>query len=254
MTSNPDLRTNLISRVHNRASFNASSGVFPLSYGSAEGSTILGAASPAQGAMYAPLALKAPVFQVTANTSTTTTTTPKVTSSSSKATSHTGANAGGIAGGVAALIVVVGTIAFVRLRRRQDRFHESDGWSSSGAAMEVGSQITVTPFDQTPGGAPPLPPLQRAALLPVGLSSKELARLRSEAARPPPTFSRPPSGGSQSTGFPTIRTTERNTRATIPQDARRLQTEMETLRREMQELRAERFEAPPSYVSGAGAA
>ncbi|KAH9022001.1 hypothetical protein EDB85DRAFT_2152001 [Lactarius pseudohatsudake] len=225
MTSNQDLRTNLISRVHNRASFNASSGVFPLSYDSTEGSTILGAASPAQGAMYAPLALKAPVFQIATNTTATPTTTPKVTttSSSSKATSHTGAIAGGIGGSVAALIVVVGTVAFVRLRRRQDRFHESNGSSSSGAAMEVGPEITVTPFDQTPGGAAPLPPSQRAALLPVGLSGKELARLRSEAARPPPTCARL-LGGSQPTNFPTIRTTERNTRATPPQDTRRLQT------------------------------
>ncbi|SRR6266404_4584506 len=78
MTSNQDLRTNLISRVHNRASFNLSAGVFPFRYDSTHGSTILGGArwalenisvyevltkivallvSPAQGAMYAPLAL-----------------------------------------------------------------------------------------------------------------------------------------------------------------------------------------------------
>ncbi|KAH8981400.1 hypothetical protein EDB86DRAFT_2812964 [Lactarius hatsudake] len=44
MSSNQDLRTNLISRVHNRASFNTSAGVFPLSYDSTHGSTILGGA------------------------------------------------------------------------------------------------------------------------------------------------------------------------------------------------------------------
>ena|SRR6266702_2804142 len=44
MTSNQDLSTNLISRVHNRASFNVSAGVFPLSYDSTHGSTILGVA------------------------------------------------------------------------------------------------------------------------------------------------------------------------------------------------------------------
>ncbi|KAI9459208.1 hypothetical protein BJY52DRAFT_1119183 [Lactarius psammicola] len=44
MTSNQDLRTNLISRVHSRASFNTSAGVFPLSYDSTRGSTILGGA------------------------------------------------------------------------------------------------------------------------------------------------------------------------------------------------------------------
>ncbi|KAH8999019.1 hypothetical protein EDB83DRAFT_897501 [Lactarius deliciosus] len=113
MSSNQDLRTNLISRIHNRASFNTSAGVFPLSYDSTHGSTILGGASPAQGAMYAPLALTAPVVQITINGT--------VSSSSTAKTSHTGAIAGGVAGGVGALILVVGAIAFVRRRRRPEQ-------------------------------------------------------------------------------------------------------------------------------------
>jgi len=44
MTSNPDLRTSLISRVHNRASFNLSAGVFPLSYDSTAGTMVRGSA------------------------------------------------------------------------------------------------------------------------------------------------------------------------------------------------------------------
>ncbi|KAI9434458.1 hypothetical protein H4582DRAFT_1818664 [Lactarius indigo] len=44
MTSNQDLRTNLISRVHNRASYNKSAGVFPIEYDSTIGITILGGA------------------------------------------------------------------------------------------------------------------------------------------------------------------------------------------------------------------
>ena len=44
MTSNGDLRTSLISRVHNRAFFNESAGVFPLSYDSTHGTAILGVA------------------------------------------------------------------------------------------------------------------------------------------------------------------------------------------------------------------
>ncbi|KAF8263273.1 hypothetical protein EI94DRAFT_1598265 [Lactarius quietus] len=58
MTSDQDLRTNLISRVHNRASYNTTAGVFPVFYDSSSGSIDQGGASPAQGAMYAPLALK----------------------------------------------------------------------------------------------------------------------------------------------------------------------------------------------------
>ncbi|KAH9171798.1 hypothetical protein EDB89DRAFT_2070371 [Lactarius sanguifluus] len=265
MSSNRDLRTNLISRIHNRASFNVSAGVFPLNYDSAQGSTILGVASPAQGAMYAPLALTAPVVEITANATTTT---------SSKATSHTGAIAGGIAGGVVALILVVGTIVFVRRRRGQVDFRKSIGTSFSDATMEAGSQMTVTPFSPTLAAAasleagyqsgstsfvsepPPPPPSQRAALAPapVGLTDKELARLRSAAIRSPPTsHARTSSSGSQPTvTYPsTLGTSEGSTSIPTP-ETRRLQSEVESLRREMQELRAERFEAPPSYGTGGG--
>ncbi|KAH9175704.1 hypothetical protein EDB89DRAFT_2066274 [Lactarius sanguifluus] len=231
--------------VHNRASFNASAGAFPLYYDSANGSTVLG--SPAQGAMYAPLALTAPVVQIVVNATTTT---------SSKSTSHIGAVAGGTAGGVAALFVVIGTIALVRRRQRQTFFRKSAGPAFSGVAMVAHPQITVTPFNLAPVEAAPLPPSQSAAPVPVGLTSKALARLRSlrsAAVRSPLTRSRSSAGGSQHTDPPTIShssTTEGST-VTLPQ-TRRLQMEMETLRREMQELRAERFEAPPSYGAGDG--
>ncbi|KAI9433017.1 hypothetical protein H4582DRAFT_2188442 [Lactarius indigo] len=267
MSTDQDLRTNLISRVHNRASFNTSAGVFPLSYDSTHGSTILGGASPAQGAMYAPLALTAPVVQITINGT-------EESPSSAKATSHTGAIAGGVAGGVGALILVVGAIVFVWRRRRQDNFRSSAGSSFSGAAMEVGSQMKVTPFTPTlvgvaqpeagsQGGTasdgpasssePLLPLSQNVAPVPVGLSSKELARLRSTAMRSPPTHTWSSPSGSQ-TSYPptTISTTERSSTETPPPETRRLQTEMEFLRREVQELRAERFEAPPSYGTGGG--
>ncbi|KAH9021639.1 hypothetical protein EDB84DRAFT_1580788 [Lactarius hengduanensis] len=272
MSSNQDLRTNLISRVHNRASFNVSGGVFPLSYDSAQGSTILGVASPAQGAMYAPLALTAPVVQITVNATTTTTTT-----TSSSSSSYTGAIAGSIAGGVVALILVVGTIVFVRRRRRQDDFRKSTGTSFSGATMEAGSQMTVTPFSPTlaaaasleagyqsgstsfaslPPPPPPPPPSQIAALapVPVGLTDKELARRRSAAIRSPPTsHARTSSSGSQPTvTYPSTIGTSEGSRSTPTPETRRLQSEVESLRREMQELRAERFEAPPSYGTGGG--
>ncbi|KAH8981399.1 hypothetical protein EDB86DRAFT_3131654 [Lactarius hatsudake] len=267
MSSNQDLRTNLISRVHNRASFNVSAGVFPLSYDSTHGSTILGGASPAQGAMYAPLAVTAPVAQITVNPTTSTATT-------SKAASHTGAIAGGVAGGFAGLILVAAAIALIRRRRRQDNFGNSPRTSFSGSLMNVGPHMTVTPFIPTLAGAAPLdagsqfgtksdgpsstsesplPPLQGVAPILVGLTSKELARMRSAADRfPLAGHARTSSNGSQPVYPSTISTTERSSTATPTPETRRLQSEVEILRREMQELRAERFEAPPSYGEGAG--
>ena len=44
MTSDQDLRTNLIMRVHNQASNNLSNGVFPTEYDSTDGQIILGGA------------------------------------------------------------------------------------------------------------------------------------------------------------------------------------------------------------------
>ena len=44
MTPNQSLRSQLISKVHNRASFNISAGVFPVEYNSADGSPLQGVA------------------------------------------------------------------------------------------------------------------------------------------------------------------------------------------------------------------
>ena len=140
-----------------------------------------------------------------------------------------------------------------------------------GTAIEEPPRITVTPFNPTLDGAAllegsqlwtasdgpsstselPLSPAQSAAPVPVGLSSKELALLRSTPMLSLPTHALSYSTGSQSTYPPTISATEGSTLPPTP-DTQRLQTEVELLRREMQDLRAERFEAPPSYGEGGG--
>ncbi|KAN0136895.1 protein of unknown function (DUF1793) domain containing protein [Lactarius tabidus] len=270
MSSNEGLRSDLISRVHNRASFNVSAGAFPLSYDSTHGSTILGVASPAQGAMYAPLALAAPVVQITINA----TSSSSSSSPSSKATSHTSAIAGGIAGGVAALILLVGVTALVKRRQRQNDLRKTAGESFSGIGIEPRSQMAVTPFSPTVTGTTPvetgspawtttgdqpfssseptLSPSQMAPSIPVGLTGKELARLRSAPMLSPPSDARSTSSGSQLTSAPAVSVSDQTCTPTPTPETRRLQTEVESLRREMQQLRvrAERFEAPPSYGDG----
>jgi hypothetical protein len=166
------------------------------------------------------------------------------------------------------LIVVVGVIAFVSRRRRQD---EAETFISS-TAVEPRPQMAVTPFDTTLAGATPretghpvwtmsnglfsksdptLSRLQNAASTPVGLTDKELARLRSAPMLSPPTHPHSSSSGSQPASPPIISTTDQSGATPTP-NTRILQTEMETLRREMQPLlaHAERFEAPPSYGDG----
>jgi hypothetical protein len=163
---------------------------------------------------------------------------------------------------------MAGTIAFIRRRRRGDEHRKSET-SLSGNQH---SQMTVTPFTaalvrEAPREAglpigvtsdgllsssePTLASPQSAAPIPVGLTGKELAQLRSTPMLSPPTHPRSSSSGSRPTYPPTISTTDQTT-VTLTPETRRLQTEVESLRREMQQLRAERFEPPPSYPPSYG--
>ncbi|KAH9993299.1 hypothetical protein BJV74DRAFT_916837 [Russula compacta] len=267
MTPDGDLRSNLISRVHERASFNISAGAFPLNYDSSSGNTLGGAASPAQGAMFAPLALKAPVLTINPNG-----TPMKKTSSGPR--SHTGEIVGAIIGGGAAISLAIGAAAFIRRRRRQKRRKSISSFLSD--SLEPGPPATVTPFDSIPlvetyqdqglwleqqqllpeppeaeivpdphglSSTPPstLPRSGPVAPVPPGMSGKEIARLRAEVLSWP-------SNGSQSQSSPSPITEQSGVRSSS--DTRRLQSEVESLRREMQELRTERLEAPPSYTEG----
>ncbi|KAI9464135.1 hypothetical protein BJY52DRAFT_888853 [Lactarius psammicola] len=268
MTSNQDLSTNLISRVHNRASSNTSMGVFPVYYDSSTGATYSGRASPAQGAMYAPLALKVPVLQIAAG--------PVATGTSSRSKSHIGAIVGGAIGGVAALLAI-GAIALVaRGRRRRRRRPKSIGSSSERDVIGPELPMIVTPFDPTlaaaaeletgsqtnwrqrwTGHEPEIVPLIHASTssdspvpslrtvpIPIGLSGKELARLREDNSRSQSTDALP--FGPSSTAIAEQDAVTSSSEA----QAQRFQLEVESLRREMQELRAERFEAPPGYEDG----
>jgi hypothetical protein len=231
--------------------------------------------SAAQGAMYAPLALRsvyskrlgsdllflsAPVVLTNPNPSTTPTGTPSK--------SHTGIVAGGVIGGVAALLAI-GTIALpVWYRRRQShrRTSPSVGSSFLRDATDQSTYVAVTPFGQTglalteaaPLAAglvhrPSSPedvalPLRRVASFPVGLSDKELARLRSNGLRSQPMDGRPSSppltatdGSDAFEGAAAV--------ATASSEAQRLRLESNFLRHEIQQLPVERSESPPSYAS-----
>ena len=208
------------------------------------------------------LFLRAPVLQIAANPVTT------GISSKSKSKSHAGAIAGGTIGGIAALLGI-GAIALVANRRRSRR-RQSVGSAFEREIITSEWPMSGTPFNQAfigvpmldsgaqtdlqqrrtepvePEGAPLVhsSPSSDSPVLspyvvpfPVGLSSKELARLRNGSLR------------SQSGDpWPVASTTE-----LVSSEAQRLQSEVESLRREMQQLRAERPEAPPSYHEDGGA-
>ena len=198
-----------------------------------------------------------------------------------------GAIIGGTLGGVAAIFAVVGVVTFVQRRRRRRRSRPRSILSFSTDSMDVGPQLMVTPFDpsssettqvsgisaeQQPlvigdpnaeivalqhlSSSPPsiLPLSPPVAPVPVGLSDKEMARLRTEALNSPQPrhIGVSTSNASQSMSSPSAVT--ESGEAMSPYDTRRLHSEVESLRREMERLRAEGLviAAPPSYTEGNG--
>jgi hypothetical protein len=201
------------------------------------------------------------------------------------ASSRNGAIAGAIAGGAAIALLVIGASIFVWRRRRLSRRKSTGSRSLSNSLnsfVEGGTSMIVTPFNPSPldtvhqgsdswmdqqqllpdspegmasnphslspTPAPVLPRLRPVAPAPPGLSSKELARLRAEAQLTYTQHSTDTAATTQSSSTPSVFTAQSG--VTSPSDTRRLQSEVESLRREMQQLRVERFEPPPSYTTG----
>ncbi|KAH8998363.1 hypothetical protein EDB86DRAFT_840433 [Lactarius hatsudake] len=260
ITPNQDLRTDLISIVYNLRSGQLSSDSYIPTK----------APDAALGAMYAPLALKVPVKLIAS---------PTTTGTSSK--SHI---IRGVLGGVAALLAIVAiSMILVWRRRRQSHGRTPIGSpfeaSSLGEAMSQGTQVTLTPFEPPRSALPevapvdsrpqtdsrerlvhrsfsledaPLP-LRRVVSVPVGLSSKELARLR----RSPANRSRSQPMDGRPSNPPLTTTADRG----VPRDAAAATTpsleawvprsEVDVLRHEIQRLHAVIAESPPSYASGA---
>jgi hypothetical protein len=189
---------------------------------------------------------------------------------SSHTKSHTAAIVVGIIGGAAAAIsAVIGIVAFVQRRRRRGRprsivlslsdFMETDSRATMGtpsnpipfeAAEDSGTwaerQPLVSEVPEAEMGAR-ITHLRQVAPILVGLSDKELARLRADTLSSEQSQNSSTSNVSQSTPSPNTGTGSGE--ATSPNDPRRLQSEVEFLRREMERLRAE-GSAPPSYTEG----
>ena len=143
---------------------------------------------------------------------------PTTTGTLLKPQPHRRVVSGGVIGGVAALLAIVTIALAIWHRRRQSHGRTDFGSSFLRESTDPGTQVTVTPFspimltltEATPLAAgtqidfqqrlshrPSSPedlllPLRRVQSVPVGLSSKELARLRSHGLRSQPLDGAPP--------------------------------------------------------------
>ncbi len=106
---------------------------------------------------------------------------------------------------------------------------------------------------ESPSAIPPRHPYSPSLLSPLvnSLSSKELARLRAETSGSRQTSTNMESSGPQAQpepdDVPIVTAVPEQVATVPPSETRELRSVVESLQREMQQLRAERFDAPPSY-------
>jgi hypothetical protein len=198
---------------------------------------------------------------------------------SPKKQNNLGAIFGGAIGGIAAIFAVVGIVTFVQRRRRRKRLpifsvdfvdadprmivspfnlNPFDANQASGIPAEQQPLVIGDPeaervaFQHLPSSPPAeLPLLRQVAPVPARLSDKEAARLRAEAlSSPQPDNLQVALNTSQSTSLLNAVTKSGES----PSDTRRLHSEFESLRREVERLREEGLvvAAPPSYTEGDG--
>jgi len=296
MTSDDELRSILIARLNSRANLNNTSGVgaFPLLYNSNNGSAVEGQtlgggiANPAQGALFALLALKVPVNSINISSSTgpaSPGTGVPTTTSRSKKGSSVGTIIGSVIGGIVA-VSVTGAFLLLRIQRRRDEEEEVVGPSHMSYTI-TGTEMMVTPFVATdhettqevgalrgmarqytqsthseaaqtvPDDGRVLPsPSSRRLSCPMGAAS---GHVKGPSLRRADTF---PSEGAHShavsnepqrepAASPTATSEplEGVASVPVPVEAQELRLAVESLQREMEQLRAERPEAPPSYTA-----
>ncbi|TFL06559.1 hypothetical protein BDV98DRAFT_588814 [Pterulicium gracile] len=127
-TTDSAVRDLLVDSVHARAASPDYTGAFPSTYLASDGKMSGGAASAAQGAMFAPLVLN---LQVQTFSTYTGNRQPEGEKSASGA--NVGAIAGGVLSGVAIAMLIALAFLLKRRRRQQDAFQSSNGETSADA-------------------------------------------------------------------------------------------------------------------------
>ncbi|KAK0481511.1 hypothetical protein IW261DRAFT_1606804 [Armillaria novae-zelandiae] len=236
------VRDTLISFVHTKAGSNISAGVFPLTYDPHNGASINGQASPGQGAMFSLLALRLQNQTVSVGDGSSSNTNNRDDGSSFSSPSHAGAIAGGVVGGLAALILLVfGALTY---RRRQRRKQEDMNGEPSTRRMPTLIPEPYNPYGSS-GSEHPLLPLH------PGQQSTSVETLPPAAHRPRKGHSGSNSGPTAAASMPSHESSSvaRNGIALDSNASVQLRSEVENLRREVNEIRVRGlYEPPPEYT------
>ncbi|TFY62886.1 hypothetical protein EVJ58_g3577 [Rhodofomes roseus] len=247
-TANSSVRDQFISMIWKRATYNQTAGVFPATYDVDSGTVTGGTASPAQGAMFAPLALN--IANQTISTSGGLS--GAGTSGSPSSSSNIGAIVGGVVGGVGGVALIIAAVFFWRRRRAR-----AAQVAYEKTAIDDSAVVSPEPFPYatTPYAPPAMDQSQTTDTLeqppPIPVMSTKLREHLRHMAPVAPASSASGSGtrtsGSQYSQEPPT-TIGGSTSPSARSEIHGLRAEVENLRRYMQELHAQQLEAPPSYV------
>ncbi|KZT10711.1 uncharacterized protein LAESUDRAFT_643898 [Laetiporus sulphureus 93-53] len=254
--SDTTARDRLIDMIWNRASYNLTIGVWPSVYSiEGSGSAISGSALPAQGAMFALLALNMTNKAIEVPNS------PMPTVSEPSVNSRNiGAIVGGVVGGVVGLAAVLVAIFLWRRRsRRMPRLIEKDlivehpepvpfpyNATPYGMNEQTGMESTAESF--------PLIPSKLREHMQSALHGQQHASgstsLTPSITSTMPTSGQEPLATSENSG--TVPASGQEPPSTVvsstsPNEMISLRAEVENLRRVMVEIQTDRVEAPPSY-------
>jgi len=219
---------------------NQTPGEFPTTYSASSGAAISGWASPAQGAMFAPLALSIANQTIKGPPTGPGTTVPGATGTGTSRHVNVGAIAGGVVGGIAALgLVFLAMFLFWRRKRQSaERTQRLDEDNMQAYRVEP----APFPYETSPSfSAQSIGTGSASMQQPLIMSSKVREYLRAQERAAPAPESR------EIMEPPSTRGSSSNTGSLSPNEIVGLRTEVENLRRVMQELHSERLQAPPEY-------
>ncbi|KAH9951526.1 hypothetical protein B0H21DRAFT_684389, partial [Amylocystis lapponica] len=248
---NSTVRDELLSMIWNHASYNLTVDIFPTMYAVDTGAESSGAASPAQGAIFAPLALNIANTTIVVPPSSSSSPTSPASPVALATKSHAGAIAGGVVGGVASL----GIIAFVVFLFHRRRSHESP--ATIEKFLDTNARHEPLPYEITPFAQDsvtvPLSVGEQTAPPTNAASEKVREYFESRAIAPPIEASTStPTPSAFSVSAPTAPSDNPSSGSSAPlvspTELLGLRTEVENLRRVMQEIQADRIEAPPEYA------
>ncbi|KAM5540211.1 hypothetical protein V8D89_006030 [Ganoderma adspersum] len=261
--SDTTVRDALIEKIHNHANSNLSTGAFPEIYSTSDNSYKNGAAGPALGGMFSHLALTVPNQTIFG------TSTPRGQPKGgvrSKSSTNVGAIVGGVIGGLA-IVGIVAAIFVVLRKRRMQKHEEAD---TADVTEYSPHHPPLMPYRQHPSldyvpvvadmtagfagiGTRDMGEYDRAAISPSpDLSTTRKARCEAMQTRTrhpaSPGFVAASSDVGSQAGSASSRDLLSRRESISTTDVVGLRTEVENLRRVMQDIRAERLEPPPEYA------